>query len=134
MGGGGTHSAAGLKLARDSTLCCPAAASVSHTLRKKLASKREECEGLLRECERRSTIVAGLTADKGRLAAALAAAQSRLLKFASEQEGASAAGSGPTVDASKVGWVCTSTRGQCCVLVPSEGCTTREPVEHIGCC
>lgn len=69
--------------------------------RRKLASKVEDCDNLLKECERRNTLIAGLTADRDKAAAAAAAAQAKLQKLVRDEEAA-----GPpkaAVDASMVG-------------------------------
>jgi len=69
--------------------------------RRKLASKVEDCDNLLTECDRRNTLIAGLTADRDKAAAAAAAAQAKLRKLVRDEEA-----SGPpkaAVDASMVG-------------------------------
>jgi hypothetical protein len=77
-------------------------AVLASACRRKLAKKSEECDTLLKECDRRNTLIAGLTADRDKAAASAAAAQAKLRKLSSE----SAAGQHiPAVDASKVrGW------------------------------
>ena len=69
--------------------------------RRKLAKKSEECDTLLKECERRNTLIASLTADRDTAAVSAAAAQAKLRKLASQE--ASAGPLLPAVDASKVG-------------------------------
>jgi hypothetical protein len=68
--------------------------------RRKLAKKSEECDNLLKECDRRNTLIAGLTADRDKAAANAAAAQAKLRKAALDN--ATAGPHIPAVDASKV--------------------------------
>jgi hypothetical protein len=67
--------------------------------RRKLVKKGEECDNLLKECDRRNTLIAGLTADRDKAAAAAAAAQAKLRK---QGQDAAAGPPIPAVDASKV--------------------------------
>lgn len=69
--------------------------------RRKLAKKSEECDNLLKECDRRNTLIAGLTADRDKAAANAAAAQAKLRKATAEN--ATAGPRIPAVDAFKVG-------------------------------
>jgi hypothetical protein len=74
----------------------------SFPCRKKLAKRSEELEALQKECDRRSTLLGSVTAEKEKLAAALAAAQAKLRRVGQE---AAAAAAEPAlkVDAAKVG-------------------------------
>jgi hypothetical protein len=63
--------------------------------------KSEECDTLLKECDRRNALIAGLTADKYRAEAAAAAAKAKLRKL-STQDGPGSGPHIPAVDASKV--------------------------------
>jgi peptidoglycan hydrolase CwlO-like protein len=79
-------------------LCCVLAAAC----RKKLAKKGEELEALQKECDRRSTLLSSTTAEKEKLAAALATAQAKLRRV-SQEAAAAAAEPALKVDAAKVG-------------------------------
>lgn len=77
--------------------------SMCHVCRRRLAKKSEECDNLLKECERRDALISGLTADRDKAAVVLAAAQAKLRKLSSQQDTpSSAATHGPAVDATKV--------------------------------
>lgn len=69
--------------------------------RRKLVKKSEECDTLLKECDRRNALIAGLTADKDRAEAAATAAKAKLRKL-SAQDGPGSGPHIPAVDASKV--------------------------------
>jgi peptidoglycan hydrolase CwlO-like protein len=58
--------------------------------RKKLAKKTEELESLQKECDRRSTLLGSITAEKEKLAAALAATQAKLRRVSQEASAAAA--------------------------------------------
>lgn len=88
--------------------------------------KGDECDTLLKECDRRNTLIAALTADKDKAAAAAAAAQAKLRKLGQE------AAAGPpiaAVDASKVGKLCVSTHRDRCPCVCLH-CMTAQT--HVG--
>ncbi|WIA18956.1 hypothetical protein OEZ85_003625 [Tetradesmus obliquus] len=71
------------------------------SLRKKLAKRGEELESLQKECDRRCTLLGSITAEKEKLAAALAATQAKLRRVGQE---AAAAAAEPVLkaDAAKV--------------------------------
>lgn len=88
--------------------------------RRKLAKKSDECDNLLKEYDRRNTLISGLTADRDKAAANAAAAQAKLRKLASE---AAAGPHIPAVDASKVGQgtcLCSHVQPQHCALLTCE--------------
>lgn len=82
---------------------------VAVACRKKLSKRAEELETLQKERDRGFTLITALTAEKEKLAAALAAAQARLRKMGQE---AAAVAPTPKVDASKVR-VCVQQVMQC---------------------
>jgi septal ring factor EnvC (AmiA/AmiB activator) len=80
----------------------PACFLVSAACRKKLAKRGEDLESMQKECDRRNTLLGSITAEKEKLAAALAATQAKLRRVSQE---AAAAAAEPVlkVDAAKVG-------------------------------